>query len=190
MATEQQRLIGQLKAQGMSQGQIARAVGRDQSLISQSARGVGNKGASLVPALRELAGTGRVRHAPPRRMARVEPGQAPRPARTRGVVRTPAGIHYEQRMTGPGPAFMRQVEYEAVAGRKVTLTVTDAEGNRLVLFKKGGMSALNIQGDIRANGGDVFGTIATYVADGSGSGDDLVGDEADWTVEMDTTGGY
>lgn len=52
---EAQSLINGLKARGMSNADIARRVGRDSSLISQIARR-GNKGASMVPALRELAG--------------------------------------------------------------------------------------------------------------------------------------
>lgn len=50
-----QALVNQLRAGGMSYTEIGRRVGRDSSLISQIGR-KGNKGASMVPALQQLAG--------------------------------------------------------------------------------------------------------------------------------------
>lgn len=50
---EAQRLVQQLRAGGLSNSEIARRVGRDSSLISQIGN-KGTKGASLVPALRQI----------------------------------------------------------------------------------------------------------------------------------------
>lgn len=52
--TEARALIASLKAGGLTQAQISKAVGRDSSLISQAARGI-KPVENLLPALRSLA---------------------------------------------------------------------------------------------------------------------------------------
>lgn len=81
---EAQSIINHLRAQGMSNSEIARRVGRDSSLISQIGR-KGNKGASLVPALQQIqSGAGSVNV--PRRTTKA--GTA---AKVRGGVTTIPG---------------------------------------------------------------------------------------------------
>lgn len=78
-------LIAELKEKAaMSNREIAQALGRDASLVSQIVRGK-KSGAHFVGALTELAATGAITHRPQRR--RTKAGV---PAKVRGRVGTPA----------------------------------------------------------------------------------------------------
>ena len=70
MAKSAKDYIDELASRGLSQGEIAEAVGRDQSLISQIRRGR-KPGNNLVASLHELAQTGQVRTTPARRQNRT-----------------------------------------------------------------------------------------------------------------------
>lgn len=90
-----QALVNQLRGQGMTYSEIGRRVGRDSSLISQIAR-KGNKGASLVPGLQQIAGGAASVNVARRTTkgggaAKVRAGVKPIPGTTNFTVKTKTG---------------------------------------------------------------------------------------------------
>lgn len=90
MAKSAKDYIDQLIGHGLTQSEIAEAVNRDQSLISQIRRGR-KPGTNLVTSLDELAKTGQVHTAPARRKTRA--GQT---AHVRGRRGEPGNVPPEQ----------------------------------------------------------------------------------------------
>lgn len=149
-------LVEGLKAAGLSGASIARAIGRDASLINQISRGARGEGygQSIIPALRAMSQAGASSEAQAAAAARSVPiprrtTSDGRQARTRQpVIDTVDGRQTATRTWGA----IQQAELEraAAAGQDARLVVTLADGTRVTYWQNTGWSAQSMLSSLRA----------------------------------------
>jgi len=175
--------IRDLQDAGLTQREIAAAIGRDSSYVSQINRGV-TPGNVLAPALRDLA-DGRVAQPPPHRAGAAVPT---------AVVRTPTGgvVVNVDAATGARRTIANVARRRSGVGRvRIVADGVDSRGRpvRSEPWKRGGIRAdelrrlvdeqLRAQGvdPSRASGADVSEALSAVIADASTNarGSDLEG---------------
>lgn len=191
-----QDLILELRAQGFSNAEIGRRVGRDSSLIGQISRGL-KPGANLEQALTELVTTGEVRTPPFRRtssdgtLARVRAtrGQesvvppVPRGQRVRTVTRSteqPTALP-KRRPTGKRNLLTHQAN-TLPNGRELH-RVTVPKGDRANNRSKGSQIIADVVARAAAAGRRISGTVWAEVRRKDGSRDKI-------PVQIGGHGGY
>lgn len=181
MATEAERLIGELHARGWKNADIARVLGRDPSLIRQGA--IGKKPiTNLVPGLESLVASGRgssfaltERITPPSRLT-----SAGAPARVRGQAGPPAPPAPprvgEQRILPGGQVYQRVISTDQATSylsglrpdQHVTISYKGADGQWHTLGKKGGYKVSTLQSKLRGprGGHRTWSSVAREIARG------------------------